>query len=355
MSSRKGKFTPPSMEAVMRAFGPEPMDSPLRSSFGGLPSLLAQSPAPTPPSPSPSPSPSSSSTSAAVPIVPAATSTVATCGSGEGGAAALGGRNFFQPIARPGPGDWLWSQRECGQDFDSFLATCGTPSAKASLRDTVYLLPLGHLDIDLHFLQRFAQAYLATVVHLMEPWVVQKNPDARASARTKAPTDVHKEKHHQVYEIPGSLPSTEIVEDTLPSMCLVAITMEDLYSVGFNWVFGLAENRVGVFSFARYLNATANHSLLWRSCQTLVHETLHLFNFEHCIYYNCVMNGSNSLEEADNQPMQLCPICLRKLHAKTGCNIQERYRKLLQLYVERIVQFEYEVEWTNLFLSLQES
>ena len=34
---------------------------------------------------------------------------------------------------------------------------------------------------------------------------------------------------------------------------------------------------------------------------------------EHCTAYCCNMNGSNSLEEADRQPLHLCPVCLRKL------------------------------------------
>lgn len=33
----------------------------------------------------------------------------------------------------------------------------------------------------------------------------------------------------------------------------------------------------------------------------------------HCPYYECLMNGSNLVTEADKKPFALCPICLRKM------------------------------------------
>jgi archaemetzincin len=34
---------------------------------------------------------------------------------------------------------------------------------------------------------------------------------------------------------------------------------------------------------------------------------------KNCVFFSCVMNGHNSLNEFDNKPIELCPICLRKL------------------------------------------
>jgi hypothetical protein len=33
----------------------------------------------------------------------------------------------------------------------------------------------------------------------------------------------------------------------------------------------------------------------------------------HCIAWSCLMNGSNSLPEADARPLELCPSCMAKL------------------------------------------
>ena len=38
-----------------------------------------------------------------------------------------------------------------------------------------------------------------------------------------------------------------------------------------------------------------------------------MFFIEHCIFYKCLMNGFNSANEGDKNPIDMCPICLRKL------------------------------------------
>ena len=53
-----------------------------------------------------------------------------------------------------------------------------------------------------------------------------------------------------------------------------------------------------------------------------------MFGIEHCIYFRCVINGSNHLAEADARPMHLCPVDLRKLQWSVGFDVIERYRRL---------------------------
>lgn len=47
--------------------------------------------------------------------------------------------------------------------------------------------------------------------------------------------------------------------------------------------------------------------------KTACHELCHVFGMTHCPYFECLMNGSNLVNEADQKPFLLCPICLRKL------------------------------------------
>jgi archaemetzincin len=108
----------------------------------------------------------------------------------------------------------------------------------------------------------------------------------------------------------------------------IAVTMVDIYpEPGWNFVFGLAaeDDGIGVYSFARMdplfpieitpPECTEEEQLLVlkRGIGVFIHEIIHLFGFEHCIYYLCMMNGGESLEEIDGQPLYLCPICLRKM------------------------------------------
>lgn len=62
--------------------------------------------------------------------------------------------------------------------------------------------------------------------------------------------------------------------------------------------------------------------------KVMVHETGHMFGLKHCIYYSCIMNGSNHLEENNNKPMELCPVCVRKLQENIQFNFLERYMAL---------------------------
>jgi len=151
-------------------------------------------------------------------------------------------------------------------------------------------------------------------------------------------------------------------------VCQVAVTMVDIYpikdEIAWNFVFGQAipMDCVGVFSFSRYadgfpvewnddldikagdydkvnadsqpLDAEAKKLLFKRSCKVLAHEIGHIFGIKHCIYYQCLMNGSNHLRESDEKPISYCPIDLRKLQNALKFNVLERQQKLQALWTE---------------------
>ena len=84
--------------------------------------------------------------------------------------------------------------------------------------------------------------------------------------------------------------------------------------------------------------------MLKRSAKVLSHEMTHMFGLQHCVFYECLMNGSNHLAETDSRPMHLCPVCLRKLHAAIGMNLESRGEALLAFYLKH--GFSSEAEWT---------
>jgi len=142
----------------------------------------------------------------------------------------------------------------------------------------------------------------------------------------------------------------------LPSdgFAVLGITMLDLYpDPAWNFVFGQADVRhqVGVYSFARYdprfygqrASIDSRQLMLRRSCKVLAHEIGHMFGINHCVWYRCLMNGSNHLAEADTRPLHLCPVDLRKLHWSIGFDVVERYR-CLQMFAEQ-AGFEDEARW----------
>lgn len=128
---------------------------------------------------------------------------------------------------------------------------------------------------------------------------------------------------------------------------MLAVTMTDLYpDPKWNYVFGMAslEDRVGVFSFARYSHKDPKQ-VLRRAAKVLTHETGHMFGIEHCIFYECNMNGGNHLREMDGTPLHLCPVCLRKMQHAVGFDLKVRYQKLLNFYTKHGLKVE--GEWTK--------
>ena len=137
---------------------------------------------------------------------------------------------------------------------------------------------------------------------------------------------------------------------------LMGLTMYDLFEDPSDlFVAGMAagNHRVGVFSFTRYIpditfstefwyDITRDDSkplsreqravLLGRSCKLLVHEIAHLLGVDHCIWYDCCMNGSGHLGEDFRQPMFLCPVDLHKLETLCGFDVIARYTNLKNFF-----------------------
>ena len=65
--------------------------------------------------------------------------------------------------------------------------------------------------------------------------------------------------------------------------------------------------------------------------KTACHELCHVFGMTHCPYFECLMNGSNQITEADHKPALLCPICLRKLatYLNLTDKLPQRYQSMM--------------------------
>lgn len=252
----------------------------------------------------------------------------------------------FEPIPVPQPGDWLAVHYEPGQSFDEFVKS--KPNHPDKIRNKIYLQPLGEFpktQIPLtQILKEYASAYFAMQVEVLPALTLDgKNITTRINTYTR---------NRQIL----TSDVLDILKEKIPddAFCLLAITMEDLYPEdSWNFVFGQASlrERVGVYSFARYDPAFYGDKrgkdyeklILRRSCKVLVHETGHIFGLQHCIFFRCVMNGSNHLKESDSRPLYLCPVCLRKLHNSVGFDVTSRYKNIYRFYKK--LGFDDDAQW----------
>ncbi|MDC3962451.1 archaemetzincin [Polyangium jinanense] len=241
----------------------------------------------------------------------------------------------FEPMPQPAEGDWLACHPERGQKYAEFVAE--KPLVPDETRRTLALLPLGvpaRPGIPRPGLLRDAlEAFYALPARLLP-----RVPLAEVGMRTRINPHTGKV---QLYT-PHIL---AFLKQRLPPdvFALAAITGEDLYpDESWNFVFGIAtpRHRVGVFSFARYDPAFDDEPfhpgdeklVLRRMIKVLVHEVGHMFGLRHCIYFSCLMNGSNHIEEADARPQHVCPVCLRKLQHAIGFDVIRRYEALERFY-----------------------
>ena len=252
----------------------------------------------------------------------------------------------FKLIPTPKPGDWLAEHRETGQSFDDFVRS--KPNRPDKTRSKVYLQPLGEFPKGkialVERLREYAAAYFTIKVQVLPSLALS---DQTITRRTNPYTG-----NRQILTVDVlSLLKKHAPPD---AFCVLAITMEDLYpDPSWNFVFGQASlrERVGVYSFARYdptfygnkRSKDYEKILLRRSCKVLAHETSHMFGLQHCIYFKCVVNGSNHLKESDSRPVHLCPVCLHKLQYSIRFNVVERYSDLFHFY--RGIGFDNEAQW----------
>jgi archaemetzincin len=241
----------------------------------------------------------------------------------------------FSPVPVPGPQDWLTIQKEPGQTYKEYVRS--GPVKPESRRNIIYFQPVGLFpegkSPSLGSLEEFAHAFFTLEVRVLPALSLK---DHKLTTRINQYTG-----KRQILTIDALYMLLKNIPGD--AYCVIAITMEDLYpEQSWNFVFGQASlrDRVGVFSFARYDPAfygqphTPDYrkQLLFRSCKVLAHETGHMFGLYHCIFYHCMMNGSNHLEESDARPLHLCPVCLCKLYYTIGFDARDRYKDLLRFH-----------------------
>lgn len=245
----------------------------------------------------------------------------------------------FKPKTAPQASDWLAQQAEPGQTFQSYLD--GRPHLPNDKRNVIYIMPIGDfpdkITPDLQMLLEYCKAYYHPMEVIMKP----VTPSDKVKAKSRMNGGVKQ-------WLAGDILKWMQPELNDDAYAMIAVTMTDLYpDPQWNYVFGMASlsNRVGVFSFIRYVDADES-KVLRRAAKVLTHETGHMFGIKHCIFYQCNMNGANHLNEMDETPMHLCPVCLRKMQHSVKFDPLERYQKLHAFYVK--YKLDSEAEWVKI-------
>ena len=242
----------------------------------------------------------------------------------------------FTPKLPARPGDWLARFPETGTTFEEYARS--NPVGRTAQRNKLVLQPLGAFSDDERELLEKLREYTSVVFDC--PVVLAPPLPLPSKGRRKRAEDGRTWTQHHTQVILHEVLAPRLPEDAIATL---GITMSDLYpQASWNFVFGEAtlDKRVGVYSLARYFPAFTGETAtpaarrlgVLRSFKVLSHEAGHMFSLHHCARFECLMNGSNSLDEMDRSPAYECPVCLKKLGWNLRFDVRARYRRLLGIY-----------------------
>lgn len=230
-----------------------------------------------------------------------------------------------RPRSPPGEGDWLAVHEEPGQSVAEHRQDCTPVTGRV-----VYLAPTGPFTPEgTALLERLAPllaAHFQLEVKLLPPL------DAKVAGRSERQRDFGPQ--WLTEDILGGLLAVKPPD----AAAVMAVTMVDLYPApDWNFVFGQASytERVGVTSLFRSGDLRTEPTLvLTRAYATSTHEIGHMLQLQHCVAWECSMNGSNHQAEADSRPLEPCPHCLAKLHSATGLDPERRWAQLRAAFAD---------------------
>lgn len=97
----------------------------------------------------------------------------------------------------------------------------------------------------------------------------------------------------------------------------------------FNFVFGESDVQTSIVSVNRLLDDKSK--AFERLLKLVIHEVGHCLRLNHCVSFNCVMNGINDLNELDSMIIDLCSECNGKIFFLTNISLLQKYTTLNQL------------------------
>jgi archaemetzincin len=233
--------------------------------------------------------------------------------------AAASGDQAFARLGEPRPGEWLWEFRERGQTLSEYLQA--GVNRKNAVRGRLHLQPYA----DLRPQHRPAVAAVRDHLQAFFDTEVVVLPE-----RKLVPLWYHQGRRQWDADVAVRSLARQVPEDSLGVLGLMG---SDLYGLRLNFIFGvgLMRERAALYSLHRY-DTRDERLLTRRAVKVAVHEMGHVLTLKHCVFYRCVMNGSNSVAEMDAQPPHPCPVCLAKLRANLRFDPRARYERLEALY-----------------------
>lgn len=233
-------------------------------------------------------------------------------------------------LGKPAYGDWLFSHQEKGQTFEQYFRSNHiVPTKEANI---IYIRPIGNFT-------SLQKKQIQLTNEYLEIYFQLKTKTLAPISNDVVPNSSRRMMYGHEQLLAGYLLDVLKEEEPLNRIALMGLSELDLYpKQEWNYVFGLASYRdkVGVSSIYRLQDGKLtdeNFNLcLSRLLKISSHEIGHMFGLHHCKNVNCVMNGTNSMDETDRHSIRLCSVCQRKLNSCIEYDNKKRLTDLEQYF-----------------------
>lgn len=236
-------------------------------------------------------------------------------------------QNLHELPEPPEGNDWRIAHPESPQSYLNFIQS--QPTGCTDERQTIYLCLLGVFSPEEEALLKDVERYLGDFFDLPVKRLALPDTSLHIPANQQR---LHPQT--QKLQVRSTFLLNQVLLPQLPTdaVAFVGFTTWDLYpSDDWSFVFGQANlrKRTGVWSLARFGTGKVRET---RTFKTATHEIGHIFSLKHCQDFQCVMAGSNNLNELDRHPLHFCPVCLAKTQYRLGFVVQSRYEALASFW-----------------------
>lgn len=243
--------------------------------------------------------------------------------------------NLHYALPAPQKGDWLEAHPEKAESFQDYVEKW--PQTKTAKRTKLYLVKLSPFMATQQVIFDKTMTYLS-LFYDTEVDTFTLNIDYE-----NIPEKFFRKNDLQEIQVLTDFFLKKELLKALPDDAwgLIGCTAVDIFpDPKWNFVFGQASlsNRVGVWSMRRLGDIenypeTKNRAFM-RNLKVASHETGHMISMKHCVYYDCLMNGSAHILENDAKPPYLCPVCLAKADWNRNFDLHDRFDQLFTFWNE---------------------